>query len=106
VKKTPATPTAERCGHCWDCVSGLPCPIYSTDEPTAPQRECITHHFACDCRERKFAELEQKYEELQAAYKDRALAMQETGDVVRGLYEARLEQMRKERDRALKALNT
>jgi len=24
------------------------------------ERECITHHHACDCRERKFAELEAK----------------------------------------------
>jgi hypothetical protein len=37
LDETPATPTAKRCGHCWDCVSGLPCPIYSSDEPTAPE---------------------------------------------------------------------
>jgi hypothetical protein len=30
-------------------------------------RECVTHHFACDCREEKFRELEAQNAELRAA---------------------------------------
>ena len=29
-------------------------------------KRCVTHHHACDCREAKFAELEQQLDELRA----------------------------------------
>lgn len=33
----------------------------------AVSRECITHHFACDCRERKFADVERENAALRDA---------------------------------------
>lgn len=32
-------------------------------------KECTTHHFACDCREEKFKELERENAALKAAFK-------------------------------------
>lgn len=33
-------------------------------EPTEPMKRCVTHHYACDCREAKFAELERENTKL------------------------------------------
>jgi hypothetical protein len=33
-------------------------------------KECTTHHFACDCREEKFKELERENAALRAALED------------------------------------
>jgi len=36
-------------------IMNTPCPDCNK-QPMKPTRECITHHFACDCREAMFAE--------------------------------------------------
>jgi len=30
-------------------------------------KECVTHHYACDCREQKFMELEEENQRLKSA---------------------------------------
>lgn len=43
-------------------------------------KECTTHHFACDCREKKFKELERENSELRAAFKSAVILCQHQGE--------------------------
>lgn len=38
----------------------------SGEEPVISKRECITHHYACDCREAKFKETTERLQRLEA----------------------------------------
>jgi len=49
-------------------------------------RQCITHHHACDCRERKFAELEaenKRLTEAQAGIMDNWIDIMSSGEGVK-----------------------
>ncbi len=41
-------------------------------------RECVTHHYACDCREARFAQIEQENASLRAELQDVEAKLAET----------------------------
>jgi hypothetical protein len=74
--------------NCKTC--GMIHPVCDPCEGPRKQRTCVTHHHACDCREREFEKIREQRDELLAACEKMVEAFEYSGTrLVGSEYEAR-----------------